>query len=73
MWSDNVNAKFVIKQYATVQGHASVLDKFCKELMECYEGNDHFDARCLELRGKTIEVIKYLVKELNDILEREGE
>lgn len=73
MWKDNVNARFVIKQYATVQGHASVLDKFCKELIECEEDNDHFDALCLELRGKTIEVIKYLVKELNDILEREGE
>lgn len=73
MWSDNVNAKFVIKQYATVQGHASVLDKFCRELIECYEGADNYDTRCLELRGKTTEVIRNLVKELNDVLERERE
>lgn len=73
MWSDNANAKFVVEQYVTVQGHASVLDKLCKELMECYEDSDHFDARCLVLRGQATEVIELLVKELNNVLERERE
>lgn len=73
MWSDNVNAKFVIEQYATIQGHASVLDKLCKELMECYEDSDRFDTRCLVLREQATEVIELLVKELNDVLERERE
>lgn len=73
MWSDNVNAKFVIEQYATIQGHANVLNKFCRELMECYEGADNYDTRCLELRGKTTEVIRNLIKELNNVLERERE
>lgn len=75
MWKDNVNAKYVIDQCVTVQGYASVLDKFCHDLIECYnEGDeDFYRRRCLKLKAKTTEVINSLIKELNAVIEREGE
>lgn len=73
MWTDNVNARFVLEQYVTVQAHANILDKFCKELAECYGDSDRFSTRCLELREQATEAIESLARELNAVIERERE